>query len=143
MNFQDIELERCYRSNTPFPPEKFYRTVFPVAKGFRRAAGYFTSTVFNLFNEEIIKFAKNGGKIELICSPFLTEEDIETISKKHPVTFLDTKKILGDESIQMTATAVRMSTGPRAARRTTWTPTGTATARVRARMRRARRHLGT
>ena len=27
---------------------------------------------------------------------FLTEEDIETISKKHPVTFLDTKKILGD-----------------------------------------------
>ena len=75
MNFQDIELERCYRSNTPFPPEEFYRTVFPVAKGFRRAAGYFTSTVFNLFNEEIIKFAKNGGKIELICSPFLTEED--------------------------------------------------------------------
>ena len=27
---------------------------------------------------------------------FLTEEDIETISKKHTVTFLDTKKILGD-----------------------------------------------
>ena len=26
---------------------------------------------------------------------FLTEEDIEEISKRHPVTFLDTKKILG------------------------------------------------
>ena len=81
MNFREIELEKSYRTNTQFPPETLYRSVFPIAKGFRRAAGYFTSTVFNLFNEEIIKFVKNGGKIELICSPFLTEEDIEALSK--------------------------------------------------------------
>jgi len=30
------------------------------------------------------------------CKGFLTEEDIEFISKSHPITFLDTKKILGN-----------------------------------------------
>ena len=35
-----------------------------------------------------------NGRIEYLVAP--TEEDIEIISKKHPVTFLDTKKILGD-----------------------------------------------
>jgi D-beta-D-heptose 7-phosphate kinase/D-beta-D-heptose 1-phosphate adenosyltransferase len=30
------------------------------------------------------------------CKGFLEEEDIEFISKSHPLTFLDTKKILGD-----------------------------------------------
>jgi D-beta-D-heptose 7-phosphate kinase/D-beta-D-heptose 1-phosphate adenosyltransferase len=30
------------------------------------------------------------------CKGFLNEEDIKFISKSHPITFLDTKKILGD-----------------------------------------------
>ena len=38
----------------------------------------------------------NAVVISDYCKGFLTEEDIKFISHQHPLTFLDTKKILGD-----------------------------------------------
>ena len=81
MNFQTLPLQNDYRPKSQNPPEKFFRRVLPLTDLYRRASGYFTSSVFSLFSEEIIEFAKNGGTIELVCSPSLTEEDKDAMEQ--------------------------------------------------------------
>ena len=56
MNFQTLPLKNDYRPKSQNPPEKFFRRVLPLTDLYRRASGYFTSSVFSLFSEEIIEF---------------------------------------------------------------------------------------
>ncbi len=93
MNFQTLPLQNDYRPKSQNPPEKFFRSVLPLTDLYRRASGYFTSSVFSLFSEEIIEFAKNGGTIELVCSPSLTKEDIEAMEKGYSAVDIATERI--------------------------------------------------
>jgi len=43
--------------------------------------GYFRSSVFILIGSDLLKFVKRGGKIRLISSPYLTEDDVKAISE--------------------------------------------------------------
>ena len=36
---------------------------------------------FDLFKSETLQFAKSGGQIQLMCSPVLTQSDLDQISK--------------------------------------------------------------
>ena len=59
---------------------EFYRPCLLNAVSYKRAVGYFRSTVYNVIGTSIIEFTRRGGRTELICSPELTEEDIESIA---------------------------------------------------------------
>ncbi|MGN6641363.1 MAG: DEAD/DEAH box helicase family protein [Verrucomicrobiota bacterium] len=61
------------------PLNRFYIPCLREAAKYRRAVGYFRSSVFVVIGPAIVEFARRGGKIELICSPDLDESDVEQI----------------------------------------------------------------
>lgn len=52
-----------------------------MSKHYDRASGYFGSSVYYLIWPGLKEFILNGGKIRLICSPFLSKEDTDSISE--------------------------------------------------------------
>ena len=75
-----LELMTEYRSLKEDPVREFYRPCLLNAISYKRAVGYFRSTVYNVIGTSIVEFARRGGRTELICSPELSEEDIDSIA---------------------------------------------------------------
>lgn len=75
-----ILFETEYRSLKDDPVGQFYVRCLRNSTYYRRAVGYFRSTVFAVVGPAIIEFAKRGGKIDLICSPDLDHADVEHIA---------------------------------------------------------------
>ena len=63
---------------------------------YRRASGYFSSSVLNLFKAETLDFALAGGKINLMCSPVMSAEDLESISQGYQARRLLDKNLMND-----------------------------------------------
>ena len=59
----------------------FYAPALQASCCYDRAAGFFRSTVYVLAGAEIARFALRGGKAQIVCSPSLSEEDIEAIRR--------------------------------------------------------------
>ena len=59
----------------------FYAPCLQRSMSYDRAVGYFRSTIFSLVNEDLISFARRGGKIRIVCSPFLSEADIKAMQE--------------------------------------------------------------
>ena len=72
-------FETEYRSLKDDPVGRFYMPCLHQAASYRRAVGYFRSSVFNVIGLPIIEFARRGGHISLICSPDLETGDAESI----------------------------------------------------------------
>ena len=68
-----------YRSIKEDPVKGFYRPCLLNSIDYRRAVGYFRSTVYNVIGTPMVEFARRGGKAKLVCSPELTEEDVDSI----------------------------------------------------------------
>ncbi len=75
-----LNLKTEYRSLKEDPTKEFYRPCLLNAINYKRAVGYFRSTVYKVIGTPIIEFARRGGQIELICSPELSKEDIDSIA---------------------------------------------------------------
>ena len=75
-----LDLKTEYRSIKEDPLREFYRPCLLNAIRYKRAVGYFRSTVYNVIGTSIVEFARRGGRTELICSPELSEEDIDSIA---------------------------------------------------------------
>ena len=75
-----LDLATEYRSLKEDPVREFYRPCLRNATSYKRAVGYFRSTVYNVIGASIVEFARRGGRAELICSPELSEEDIDNIA---------------------------------------------------------------
>ena len=56
--------------------DSFYKPCLAASTQYDRSVGFFRSSVFLLIGPDVIEFVKRGGRIRLICSPELTEEDI-------------------------------------------------------------------
>ena len=80
MLLTDINFERSYRSNKNNMVKDFYNPVLSTAVYYKRAVGYFT--VSSLINaaQGLSNLIENGGKVEIIASPKLSEDDINTIN---------------------------------------------------------------
>lgn len=76
-----IHLATEYRTGEADPVAEFYRPCLGLASDYRRAVGYFRSSIFLIVGEDVIEFAKRGGKIRLICSPSITDEDLSSIEE--------------------------------------------------------------
>src|SRR5690606_28078332 len=58
----------------------FYKPCMENSIKYDRVTGYFGSSVFKVINPALKDFVLNDGKIRIICSPILTDEDFEAIS---------------------------------------------------------------
>lgn len=76
-----VKYSSEYRTGSNDPIEQFYIPSLHNANFYKRAVGYFRSSIYLITGLAIIDFAKRGGKIQLICSPNLSEQDIKAIDE--------------------------------------------------------------
>lgn len=81
-SFFDLNLAYRYRSgdNTALPID-FYNLVLPNTKIYKRAVGFFSSTSFIQISYGLLQMAKNQGRMLLVTSPRLSEDDITAIEQ--------------------------------------------------------------
>jgi hypothetical protein len=61
-------------------PLKYFQDCLSVSMQYRRAAGYFSSSVFIASDIAMSGFIERGGKIQIVCSPRLMPQDIESFN---------------------------------------------------------------
>lgn len=81
LTFKNLEIKSEYRSPKDDVVRDFYIPSLSAALSYKRSVGFFSSTALELFSDGICSLAKNGGQIELVASPYLSEEDKLAIQK--------------------------------------------------------------
>ncbi len=81
MSFKELNLQREYRSFKNDIVNEFYIPVLKEAVLYRRAVGFFSSTALSEIAKGVASLIEKGGRIELIASPRLSEEDMEAMEK--------------------------------------------------------------
>lgn len=79
--FKDLNIQSEYRSGKNNVIKDFFIPVLSNAVKYKRAVGFFTSSALVEIAKGITGLLSNGGQIELIVSPRLSEEDIIAIEK--------------------------------------------------------------
>lgn len=79
MNFRDLNIQIRYRSEIHNFPRDFLIPVLSQTKIYKRGTGYFSTTSLIQLSVGLFEMAKNGGKIQIVCSPKLDKKDIEAI----------------------------------------------------------------
>ena len=122
MSFKDLDIKISYIS---FGDENIAKSfLVPALKQtriYKRSVGYFSSGVFGPIIDGIVALSRNGGKIELIASPQLTEEDIDAINlgykKREEIIksafsrdFMREIEVFDDERLQLLAALIANGT---------------------------------
>lgn len=81
MEISKCKLKSEYRSLIDNVVQNFYIPLLENAAYYKRAVGFFSSTSLVEISKGIAEMAKHGGKIQIVASPFLSEEDIEAIKR--------------------------------------------------------------
>lgn len=81
MNFKDLHIKPCYESGIDDIIEDYYVPVLGASVKYDRIAGFFSSTSLAVAARGIADFIANGGKMRLITSPRLNEEDAEIVKR--------------------------------------------------------------
>lgn len=99
----NISIALGYSSGDDDLVRDFYVPCLSAATMYRRAAGYFRSTLYVLIGVAFSNFAKRGGRIHLVCSPHLSPEDVQALDaayKEREVigrrTLKDVREMLAD-----------------------------------------------
>lgn len=79
MGFREVELKQEYRSFKDNIVDDFYLPVLSESVLYRRAVGFFSSSSMAEIAKGIGELLNNGGRMELIASPRLSDEDIRAI----------------------------------------------------------------
>ncbi|OYV27701.1 MAG: hypothetical protein B7Z82_04580, partial [Halothiobacillus sp. 20-54-6] len=77
----DLHLSSQYRTGEMDPVVGLYRPCLSLAEEYKRAVGYFRSSVFLVIGNTTVEFARRGGKMRLVCSPSIENADADSISK--------------------------------------------------------------
>ena len=77
----DGKIKKEYRSLIDNVVQDFYIPLLKEAKSYKRAVGFFSSSSLIEISKGIGALAKNGGRIQIVASPYLSEEDLEAIRK--------------------------------------------------------------
>jgi superfamily II DNA or RNA helicase len=81
MSLRDIEIKKEYRSLLDDMAVDFYIPLLSQAILYRRAVGFFSSSALVEISKGIASLVKNNGKIQIVASPYLSDEDIVAIKK--------------------------------------------------------------
>ncbi len=79
MSFKEIPIEIRYRSNDSNFTTDFLIPVLMETVLYKRAVGFFSTSALIDLSVGLFDLAKRGGKVQLVCSPELSEDDIEAI----------------------------------------------------------------
>lgn len=79
MGLKDLNLQFQYRSEDDDIVRDFYQKIIKVSVEYKRAVGYFSTQSLLLLGEAIDDFMARNGRMKLIASPNLSNEDIELI----------------------------------------------------------------
>lgn len=81
MSLKDLDIKLSYIScGEENIAKSFLVPALKHTKRYRRSVGFFSSGVFGPIIDGIVALSRNGGKIELIASPRLSDEDINAIN---------------------------------------------------------------
>jgi len=79
MTLQDLSIKNEYRTFIDNVADDFYIPLLSRAVLYRRAVGFFSSSVLVQISRGIAQLTKNAGIIQIVASPNLSDEDIEAI----------------------------------------------------------------
>lgn len=79
MSFRDLDIKIRYRSNEHDFPRDFFIPVLQETAIYKRSVGYFSTSALIDLSTGLFAMAERGGKVQLICSPKLSPEDIQAI----------------------------------------------------------------
>lgn len=91
VSFKDLHILKHYKTYKNDIIKEFYTPVLKEAVLYQRAVGFFSSTALIDLTKGISGMIKNGGRIQFIVSPLLTQEDIDAINKGY-----EKRKIIGE-----------------------------------------------
>lgn len=74
-----LNLQTEYRTGSSDSIADLYAPCLQQSILYKRAVGYFRSSVYLVTSVAVIDFARRGGKIQLVCSPELNANDAEAI----------------------------------------------------------------
>lgn len=80
-SLKEIPLHDRYATNRDDLISAFYEPCLGASTAYCRAVGYFSSSILLLAAETVADFAEQGNEMRIICSPELSQEDIEALSK--------------------------------------------------------------
>ena len=92
---RDVPLQTWYSSGRSDLLQDFYIPCLKAASSYDRAAGYFRSSIFAVTGLAFVDFVERGGRVRLICSPHLTEQDMDAIRQGE-----DTRRVIDNELIR-------------------------------------------
>ena len=81
MSLRDYNFQVSYSKDSDNIAESFYLPCLSTATRYDRISGYFGSTIYILAWSALKDFVKHNGKMRIICSPFLTEDDQAAINE--------------------------------------------------------------
>lgn len=81
MSLDEIQVKSEYRSLLDNIPKDFYIPLLKEAVSYKRAVGFFSSSALAQIAVGLVELAERQGKIDLVVSPHLTDEDIEAVQK--------------------------------------------------------------
>ncbi len=79
MSLSDYYVKNEYRSLIDNVVQEFYIPMLREAKTYQRAVGFFSSSALVEISKGIADMAQNNGKIQIVASPYLSDEDIKAI----------------------------------------------------------------
>lgn len=81
MTFKELDIQRSYISfGDDNIAKSFLVPALKCTKTYKRSVGFFSSSVFKPIMDGIVGLVRNQGRIQLIASPNLSEEDIAAIN---------------------------------------------------------------
>lgn len=81
MSLKDVKIEKLYRNLSNDVINNFYIPVLRETVVYKRAVGFFNSSALYEIATGLQQLIANNGRIQLIVSPKLEEEDVEAIIK--------------------------------------------------------------
>lgn len=79
MGLKDHKVKSEYRSLIDNVVQDFYIPLLKNAVSYKRAVGFFSSSSLVEISKGIAGMAAEGGKIQIVASPYLSDEDIDAI----------------------------------------------------------------
>lgn len=79
MSLKDVTVKREYRSQIHEIAKDFYIPLLSNAIAYDRAVGFFSSSILSKIISGITELRNNGGRVRLVVSPNLSDEDIQAI----------------------------------------------------------------
>ena len=79
MALNNLNIKPVYNSSEHDLLNDFYVPCLENSIQYDRAVGYFRSSIFLLVGQPLFEFVSEGGVIRIICSPDLSEEDLNAI----------------------------------------------------------------